>query len=120
MKLSNRLRKFRVDKKLSQSDLEKLTGLRRQYISRLENGRTTPSLGTLERLAVALGVPVYRFFYEGSKPPKPGRSAQPAAGQRKESDPLMGRLLGLLSRIGKPGRDLLMATAVKMSNLQRE
>lgn len=120
MKLSNRLRRFRTEKKLSQSDLEKLTGLRRQYISRLENGRTTPSLGTLERLAVALGVPVYRFFYEGDKPPKAALSSQTAQGQGKEGDKLTARLLRLVSRIGKPGRELLMATALKMSNLQRD
>ena len=120
MKLSNRLRRFRTQSKLSQSDLEKLTGLRRQYISRLENGRTVPSLGTLERLAVALGIPLYRFFYEGDKPPKGVRGAHAAEGRKKGGDQLTARLLRLVSRIGKPGRDLLMATALKMSNLQRE
>lgn len=37
-------------------------------ISKLENGRRTPTLETLERLASALGVPVHEFLvFEGSK-----------------------------------------------------
>ena len=122
MKLSNRLRKFRLDRKLSQGDLERLTGLRRQYISRLENGHTTPTLGTLERLAEALSVPVYRFFYAGVRPRKPvrgGHSKPGSQAQRGTGDQMTAQVIRLVSRIGKRGRDLLMATALKMSQLQR-
>jgi transcriptional regulator with XRE-family HTH domain len=34
----------------------------RCYISRVENGRTVPSVDTLEKMARALEVPMYRLF----------------------------------------------------------
>jgi transcriptional regulator with XRE-family HTH domain len=34
----------------------------RCYLSRLENGHTIPSLGTLAKLATAMDVPLARFF----------------------------------------------------------
>src|SRR5690349_10712984 len=57
------LRHLRENKRLSQADMEGATGLLRGYISRVENGRTVPSLETLERMAAALEVPLYRLFY---------------------------------------------------------
>ena len=70
MIISDRLRQLREDKKLSQGDIEKRTGLLRCYISRVENGHTVPAIETLEKLARALEVPMYQLFYEGTEPPK--------------------------------------------------
>jgi transcriptional regulator with XRE-family HTH domain len=67
MVLQEQLRKLREDKKLSQGDIEKRTGLLRCYISRVENGHTIPSLDTLEKLARAFEVPMYRFFTNEEK-----------------------------------------------------
>ncbi len=50
------LRLIRIDKGLSQGDVEKRTGLLRSYLSRVENGHTVPSLETLEKIASALEV----------------------------------------------------------------
>jgi transcriptional regulator with XRE-family HTH domain len=50
-------------------------GLLRYYISRVENGYKTPSLKTLEKFALALGVPLYRLFYDGEHPSPPMRSS---------------------------------------------
>lgn len=69
MVLSERLRVIREQRKMTQGDIEKLTGLKRSYVSRLEHGRTVPSLATLEKFAGALQVPLYHFFYDGEKPP---------------------------------------------------
>jgi predicted transcriptional regulator len=41
--ICDRLRTLREEKKLSQGDIEKRTGLPRCYISRVENGHTVPS-----------------------------------------------------------------------------
>ena len=41
------IREIRMEKGLSQEDLEKKTGLLRCYLSCVENGHTTPSLDTL-------------------------------------------------------------------------
>src|SRR5713226_61485 len=61
---------MREQKKLSQGDIEKRTGLLRCYISRVENGHTVPAIETLEKLARALEVPLYLLFYDGEEPPK--------------------------------------------------
>jgi transcriptional regulator with XRE-family HTH domain len=69
MLISERLRKLREEKKLSQGDIEHRTGLLRAYISRVEHGHVMPSIDTLEKLARALEIPLYRLFYDGDKPP---------------------------------------------------
>jgi transcriptional regulator with XRE-family HTH domain len=65
MVIGDRLRELRDSKELSQGDIEKRTGLLRCYISRVENGHTVPAIATLEKLARALEVPMYRLFHEG-------------------------------------------------------
>jgi len=61
---------MREEKKLSQGDIEKRTGLLRCYVSRVENGHTVPTVETLEKMARALEVPIHQLFYEGEQPPK--------------------------------------------------
>ena len=78
MVIGNRLKELRESKELSQGDIEKRCGLLRCYISRVENGHTVPSVETLEKMARALEVPLYRLFHDGEaaaslrklKPPK--------------------------------------------------
>src|SRR5271168_299287 len=70
MVIGDRLREMRQEKKLSQGDIEKRTGLLRCYISRVENGHTVPAIETLEKLARALECPLYQLFYEGEDPPQ--------------------------------------------------
>jgi XRE family transcriptional regulator, regulator of sulfur utilization len=50
------LRQERVSKGLSQEKLAGLAGLDRSYMHRLESGRSSPTLDTLESLARALQV----------------------------------------------------------------
>ncbi len=52
------LKLIRIEKGLSQGDIEKRTGLLRSYLSRVENGHTVPSLDTLGKIAAALDVSV--------------------------------------------------------------
>src|SRR6202161_4963954 len=70
MVIGDRLRELREQKKFSQGDVEKRTGLLRCYISRVENGHTVPAIETLEKLARAFEVPMYQLFYDGAEPPK--------------------------------------------------
>ena len=51
-----RLREARLRAGLSQSDVEETSGIPKARLSRYENGHVAPSIQTLERLAVALGV----------------------------------------------------------------
>jgi transcriptional regulator with XRE-family HTH domain len=68
MIIGDRLREMREEKKLSQGDIEKRTGLLRCYI--FPRGHTVPAIETLEKLARALEIPLYQLFYEGEEPPK--------------------------------------------------
>jgi transcriptional regulator with XRE-family HTH domain len=62
MKIGTTIRAFRLQKGLSQGDIEKKTGLLRCYLSRVENGHTVPSLDTLAKIAHALDLPIAQFF----------------------------------------------------------
>ena len=79
MVIGARIRQLRESKSLSQGDIEKRTGLLRCYLSRVENGHTVPSVETIEKLARAFEIPLYRFFYEG---PEPAKISIPAIGSR--------------------------------------
>ena len=62
MKIGTTIRAHRLNKGLSQGDIEKKTGLLRCYLSRVENGHTVPSLDTLSKIAMALDLPISQFF----------------------------------------------------------
>jgi transcriptional regulator with XRE-family HTH domain len=64
MKIGTTIRAHRLQKGLSQGDIEKKTGLLRCYLSRVENGHTVPSLDTLSKIALALDLPIAQFFAE--------------------------------------------------------
>jgi transcriptional regulator with XRE-family HTH domain len=66
MKIGTTIRAHRLQKGLSQGDIEKKTGLLRCYLSRVENGHTVPSLDTLSKIAVALDLSIAQFFAEDS------------------------------------------------------
>jgi transcriptional regulator with XRE-family HTH domain len=62
MKIGTTIRAYRLQKGLSQGDIEKKTGLLRCYLSRVENGHTVPSLDTLSKIAQSLDLPIAQFF----------------------------------------------------------
>jgi transcriptional regulator with XRE-family HTH domain len=66
LKIGTTIRTYRLQKGLSQGDIEKKTGLLRCYLSRVENGHTVPSLDTLAKIADALDLPIARFFADES------------------------------------------------------
>ncbi len=86
MIIGDRLRALREEKKFSQGDIEKRTGLLRCYISRVENGHTVPAIETLEKMARALEVPLYQLFYDGEEPPELPQVPK-AAGSRGRGRP---------------------------------
>ena len=62
MNIGDTIRTYRLQKGMSQGDIEKRTGLLRCYLSRVENGHTIPSLDTLAKIATAMDVPLAQFF----------------------------------------------------------
>lgn len=120
MFICDRLRELREDKKLSQGDIEKRTGLLRCYISRVENGHTTPSIDTLEKMARALEVPMYRLFYDGEQPPATVKSVRKANGndgfgQTPKQRTYLHKLSQKLIKLGPRDQGLLFSIAAKLS-----
>jgi transcriptional regulator with XRE-family HTH domain len=72
IKIGVTIRGFRLQKGMSQGDIEKRTGLLRCYLSRVENGHTVPSLETLQKIAGALDLPLSQFFSDDPIKDVPG------------------------------------------------
>ncbi len=62
--IGSTIRAYRLQRGLSQGDIEKKTGLLRCYLSRVENGHTVPSIETLQKIAKALDLKLSEFFAE--------------------------------------------------------
>jgi len=121
MIIGDRLRALREDKKLSQGDIEKRTGLLRCYISRVENGHTVPAIETLEKMARALEVPLYQLFYDSEEPPqvpnllKRKSSDENAWGNSGKDARYLNKLRRVLSKTDEENRKLVMHMAQKMA-----
>jgi transcriptional regulator with XRE-family HTH domain len=121
MIIGDRLRALREEKKLSQGDIEKRTGLLRCYISRVENGHTVPAIETLEKMARALEVPLYQLFYDGEEPPAlpnlpKRRSADDIAwGSSGKEARILFKFRRLMGRIDEADRRLLLYMAQKLA-----
>jgi transcriptional regulator with XRE-family HTH domain len=117
----DRLRAVREEKKMSQGDIEKRTGLLRCYISRVENGHTVPAIETMEKFARALEVPLYQLFYDGEEPPKlpnlPDRktAGEIAWGSTGKNARYLTRFRRLLGRMEEGNRRLLLSMAQRMA-----
>ena len=122
MIIGDRLRALREEKRLSQGDIEKRTGLLRCYISRVENGHTVPAIETLEKMARALEVPLYQLFYDGEEAPElpnlpKRRTAEEIAwGSTGKEARFLTMFRRLLGRIDEGDRRLLLYMAQKMAN----
>lgn len=110
MQIGTTIRAHRLQKGLSQGDIEKKTGLLRCYLSRVENGHTVPSLDTLSKIASALDLPIAQFF---SDDPLDMKKNAP-----KLSDEELRFLMQVRrfsSNLNKGDRDLLLTMVRKFS-----
>ncbi len=60
--IGQRIRQLRESRNMTQSQLQSRSKVSRSYLSRIESGQMTPSLGTLEKISEALNVGLNRFF----------------------------------------------------------
>jgi len=125
MVIADRLRALREEKRLSQGDVEKRTGLLRCYISRVENGHTVPAIETLEKMARAMEVPLYQLFYDGEEPPEPPVLPRSKAeggtawGHSGKYVRVLNQFRRLLGRMDGNDRKLLLSMAQKMAQKRR-
>ncbi len=124
MLIGQRLRQLREQKSLSQSDIEKATGLPRRYTSGVELGHTVPSLEILARFAAELEVPLYRLFYCGDDAPAtphltPRRSLEELADDAGLSGIEARFLVKIKGLMGREGDRVRAAIRHKLTALAR-
>ena len=56
------LKRFRLEKKMSQTALADGMGIGYSHYNRIETGKVTPTIDSISKAAKALGVEVYLFF----------------------------------------------------------
>lgn len=118
MVIAEKLKALRAQKNLSQGDIQKRTGLLRCYISRVENGHTVPSVDTLEKMARALEIPMYRLFTDDNRVKKPNIPTERVRSRAtiSKQDRELRTLAKLLSRMNEKDRGILLHMASKMAN----
>src|SRR4030042_4855930 len=62
IQVGHKLRELRVRQGLSLRALADRSGLNVNHLSLVENGKSSPSVSTLQQLALALDVPISSFF----------------------------------------------------------
>jgi transcriptional regulator with XRE-family HTH domain len=65
LRVANQVKEIRKARHLSQRQLAGRMQVPRTYISKIENGKAIPTLGSLERLAQALGVDICQLVRDG-------------------------------------------------------
>jgi transcriptional regulator with XRE-family HTH domain len=85
----------------------------------VENNHTVPSVDTLEKLARALEVPMYRLFHDGQVEPSVRGFKQPDGDDRwgskgREAD-YLAKLCSLLSKLNEKDQKLLLQVVQKVS-----
>lgn len=62
MKIILNLKKIRFQKRISQNELSKISGLSQSLISNIEKSKKSPTLVTLEKIMNALDVQLYELI----------------------------------------------------------
>ena len=123
MLIGQKLREIREAKNMSQMEIAEATGLVQPYVSRVENGHTTPGVETLEKWASALKTPLYQILYEGEEPPKPlklsGNHNRELWGSSGRDSHELRRLRQFLSKMNEQERELVMSLAGRMASRPR-
>ena len=111
MNIGETIRNYRLEKGMSQGDIEKRTGLLRCYLSRVENGHTIPSLETLAKIATAMDLPLAQFFHE-----KDGDNGSKAAPHLAEDEVrFLTQIRRYSSSLNDSDRKLVIAMVKKMA-----
>jgi len=66
-KVGAQIRSLRLAADMSAAALAAASGISRSMFSRIENGRVSPSIEVLDRIATALDVPMSRFFVDQTR-----------------------------------------------------
>jgi transcriptional regulator with XRE-family HTH domain len=119
MDVGQRIKQLRLERGLSQGDIEKKTNLLRCYVSRVENGFTVPSLETIEKLCAAMETPLYVFFYDGNgTPPRPPKNI-PVTHSKSPAAQIPTEFMKILPKLSERNRAMLLRVAGTMAKKSR-
>jgi transcriptional regulator with XRE-family HTH domain len=123
MLIGERLRLLRESKNLTQGDIEQRTGMVRPFISRIENGISVPSVGTVEKFARGIGIPVYQIFVDFKAAISDSivvKKQESGFGSTTTEAKFFARFRRALSRITEKDRKLVLAAAIQMVRRPRK
>ena len=100
--IGRRVRDLRATMGLTQAQVAERADLTRATINRIEQGRTIPGIGTLARVAEAIGVTEEQITGHGN----------PIVALERES---LGALMTLAARLNLEDRNLLASLAERMA-----
>jgi len=101
LRVAAQVKDIRKARHLSQRQLASRMQVPRTYISKIENGKAIPTLGSLERLASALEVDICQLVRDG-------RSAREEEMAEIFADPFLAELAQYLPRLEALHRSLIM------------
>ena len=101
LRVAAQVKDIRKARHLSQRQLASRMQVPRTYISKIENGKAIPTLGSLERLASALEVDICQLVRDG-------RSARDEEMAEIFADPFLAELAQYLPKLEALHRSLLM------------
>jgi len=110
--VAGQVREIRKARHLSQRQLASRMQVPRTYISKIENGKAIPTLGSLERLACALEVEVSRLVRDA-------RSVREEEIAAILADPFLAEIATLLPRLDSLQRTLFYGSLRDKANGQR-
>jgi transcriptional regulator with XRE-family HTH domain len=105
--VGRRLRELRIERGLSIRALAEQSGLNVNTLSFIENGKTSPSVSTLQQVAAALELPINAFFEVKTSPQA---IVYQKAGVRKPAAFSHGTLADLGAGFARPGLEPFMVT----------
>src|SRR5580658_440860 len=112
LQVAGQVRDIRRARHLSQRQLAGRMQVPRTYISKIENGKAIPTLGSLERLAAALEVDVCKLVRDS-------RSRREEEVGAIMNDPFLAEIAALLPRLDSLHRTLVLSAARDASMGQR-
>jgi transcriptional regulator with XRE-family HTH domain len=112
MNIGLTIRSMRLQKGMSQGDIEKRTGLLRCYLSRVENGHTVPSLETLQKIAGAMDLQLSEFFSDEA--PRPATEL-PGVSLNEDDIRFLTQVQRFSANLGESDRRLLLAMVRKFA-----
>lgn len=107
IEVGRRLREIRMKKGLSIRSLAEQSKLNVNTLSLIENGRTSPSVSTLQVIAQTLQIPIAVFFEISSENNKVIHQRD---GQRRHANFAHGQMVNLGSGLGRFGAEPLIIT----------